>query len=196
MRVRRGLEVDAPADTAWRALLDVRGLAHALSGGTVQDRPADGAWRAAFGGFAATVRVLDVDDDERVTSVHVQARRVGGGGALAATAELRAAPDGAATRVAVDADVQLAGDGLTADDVERGADALLDDLARALASEPPSRRDEAPALAPVPRVDLAHAPERERAALPDRWRALLERVLLVAAGVVAGLAVARLGRRR
>jgi hypothetical protein len=116
--------------------------------------------------YAGAVRLIDVDDDERVVGAHAQARRLRGWGGVTAAITARAAERGG---FALDAEVQLSGEA-----TEEAGDALLEALrARLLAARP------SPADDPAWRRRLA-----ARAALA------------VALGAAAGLAGAALSRRR
>jgi carbon monoxide dehydrogenase subunit G len=176
VRISRELRVDAPAERAWRALLDVPQLAGALGEADVDPRPVDGGWRGTLHGFAGTARVLDVDDDEHRVSLHLQGRRPDAGRAVAATVALLTAGEDGATRVAVEADVTVTGDAPGGAELEAATAALLDRLAGALAGElevspttaatpappdaapfEPGRESSAPA-APAPPAAAAPAP--------------------------------------
>ncbi|MEA2381618.1 MAG: hypothetical protein QOH72_1589 [Solirubrobacteraceae bacterium] len=75
-----------------------------LFGGGARDWPIH--FEAAGATYAGTVRVIDVDEDERVAGVHAQARALRGWAGV--TAAVAARPDDRGG-YALDADVQLSG---------------------------------------------------------------------------------------
>jgi hypothetical protein len=107
-----------------------------VAGAAVSETHSRPAWtgplRFEAGGatYAGAVRLVDVDEDERVIGVHAQARATRGWGGVAADIVLR--PDG--TR---DADVRLSG---AADDAVR--EALLDAVGEQMATAGPSLADD------------------------------------------------------
>ncbi len=181
VRGTREVAVDAPAQDAWQA----------LSAGAW-----DGPIRLVVGtvGYAGTVTVVDVDEDDRSVGCHVQARGREGWAGVAAVLELR--PAGAGGGVSIEGDVEVVGG---AD--ERAADALLDELAervrRALAGRPPAPAGPPAAVGPPAAAPADPAPPVSPADDPAWRRRLAARAAAaVAVGAAAGLAIARRGRGR
>jgi carbon monoxide dehydrogenase subunit G len=166
--IEREVHTGAPADLAWAAL-------------------AGGAWagplrlRAGGADYAGTLRLVDVDEDERRVSGRAQARQTGGWGGLSAAFEVRPAGDGAAGALAIAAGGALA---IAADPRLSGeaggdvAEALVDELAARLVHA-------AEELLPSPADDPAF-----------RRRLAARAALAVAVGAAVGLAGAAWGRRR
>lgn len=117
MKLSNEFEVAAPVEETWRALLDVPRVARALPGATIEPEPADGAYRgsmktklgAVTAEYSGTARLQDVDEDERSASFRVEARERRGQGTAAATITSRLAGEGSSTRVTVETELEVTG---------------------------------------------------------------------------------------
>jgi hypothetical protein len=178
VRRARHLRLDASPELMWAVL-------------------AAGAWSGPIGfgdagaQYAGFVRLVEVDEDERVVGCHAQARLIGGWGGVTATAKGRWGRD----RVMLDAEVHTSGDATNdAGDALVGALAARVEHAIREAGEP-SRPHASAAIRPAPgdRPPQASSPADDPA-----WRRRLaaRAALAVAVGAAAGLVGARLGRRR
>jgi hypothetical protein len=142
----------------------------------------DGLTSGAWGGpirfevdgdeYAGTVRLVDVDEDERRVTIHGQARRVGGWGGVTVSFEARPAGERSHAALAIDGDAVFAGA------ADRAA-------AAALAEELEARIDMAAGFVPSPADDPAF-----------RRKLAARAALAVAVGAAAGFAGAAWGRRR
>ena len=194
MRLRNELEVGAPLERTWKTLLDVPRVARALPGATIGPQAEGGAWRGTMKvklgpvttEYAGTVRIQDVDEDDRVASYRVEGREARGQGSAAATITTRLGTVGGATRVVVETDMQVTGRqaqlgrGL----MEEVAGAILGDFAGGLERE--LRGDAAPDGGGGEALDVSRAVRGP----------VLERAGLVLAGLIAGLALGRWVWRR
>jgi carbon monoxide dehydrogenase subunit G len=130
VRLAHAVDVAAPLQRIWDALLDLPRLGRALASARVDDA-VDGAHRARLWigdrEHRGTIRLVDADDDERVATLRVL------GGRVAATVTVRASGNGEVARIAVEADVDPEPE--NADDAGQALATLLDDLAGGLARE-------------------------------------------------------------
>jgi uncharacterized protein len=140
MRLRNEVLIGAPPERTWETLLDVPGLARALPGASLERETEGGAWRGRLHAYAVTVRILDVDDDDRVVSFRVEGRETGGPATAAATISARLGTAGDETRVVVETDLRAAGRRLDRSATEDAAGMLLGALARRLEAESRGRR--------------------------------------------------------
>lgn len=217
MRVEREFTVAAPLARAWEQLVDGDALAACVPGAQMPgtgDAPRDGrellvALNGSGPRFRATLRAVDADEDERVTTLRLAGREIGGTGLARGTVRTRLASADGRTRVSLRADLELTGRVPGDDIVERAADTLLGEFAerleqgmldRARRPEPtpapdgaPLRADETSARAPgSPEPDPASASALERALAAPAARAGAGAGLLV---LVLALLRAVLGRR-
>jgi uncharacterized protein len=176
MRVSTEADVAAPLQRTWATLLDLPRVARALPDATIAAETIDGAHRASTSRYAGSVRLQDVDDDERVATFYAQGHATGGPGVAAATISAHLTERGGATRVVLDADVRVTGRPPLAEDVAAALGALAAGLER-------EAIEAAPALAPL---------ELGGAAL----QSVVERAAVVAAGLAIGVLVYRAARRR
>ena len=99
-------------DRVWSALLDVPRVAAAL-GATVGEQTEAGVWRGTVrlgtAEYAGSVRLQEVDEDERVAVYRVEGHEAGGPGSAAATITARSAEG----RLAVATELQATGRPLT-----------------------------------------------------------------------------------
>jgi uncharacterized protein len=194
VRLRNEVEVAAPLERIWPTLLDVPRVARALPGAAIDPDPVDGAWRGTMtvrlgpvvAEYAGTVRLADVDEDDRVAGYHVQGREVNGQGTAAATITGRVVAAGDATELVVETDLRVTGRQaqLGHGIMEDLAAAVLADFAGRLEDEVLGRRG-ANAGAPDA-LDVGRA----------AWRPLLARAGFVLGGLAAGLALGRVVWRR
>jgi carbon monoxide dehydrogenase subunit G len=194
MRLRNELEVGAPLERTWKTLLDVPRVARALPGATIDPQAEGGAWRGTMKvklgpvttEYAGTVRIQDVDEDDRVASYRVEGREARGQGSAAATITTRLGTADGATRVVVETDMQVTGRqaqlgrGL----MEEVAGAILGDFVGRLERE--LRGEAAPDEVGGEPLDVSRAVRGP----------VLERAGLVLAGLIAGLALGRWVWRR
>jgi uncharacterized protein len=140
MRLRSEILIGAPLERTWDALLDVSRLGRALPGASIEPAAEGGAWRGRLHAYTCTVRIQDVDDDDRVVSFRVEGRETGGPGTAAATITARLAAADGGTRMVVETDLRAAGRRLDRTAMEDAAGTLLGALAGRLAGEPRGRR--------------------------------------------------------
>ena len=144
MRLTSELGVDAPVERTWAALLEAD--------------PPDGAWRGILNGYAGSVHLDDVDEDERAAGFYAQGRELRGDGLASARVTARLAGDAAGTRVLVETDLHLAGRAaeLEPSALQEATDTLLGRLVAQLEQTLTAPAPEPPAPAPEP---VAPAPE-------------------------------------
>jgi uncharacterized protein len=194
MKLRNEFEVSIPVERTWETLLDVPRVARALPGATIEPAGEGGVWRGSMKvklgpvmtEYTGTARLQDVDDDERRAGYRVEGREARGQGTAAATITAQVASADGGTRVTVETEMSVTGRqaqlgrGL----MEQVAGAMLDDFAGRLERE--LRGEAAPADRSERALDVGAAIRGP----------LLERALLVGAGMLAGLALGRVVWRR
>lgn len=193
MKLRNEFDVGAPPERTWATLLEVPRVARALPGATIDPEPEGGAWRGTMKiklgpvttEYVGSARVQDVDEDDRVASYRVEGREIRGQGSAAATITTRLSDQGGGTHVVVETDMQVTG---RQAQLGRG---LMEDVAGAILGEFAGRLE---------RELRGEGAPGEAEAVLDVGAAvrgpLLERVGLVLAGVLAGLALGRMAWRR
>jgi hypothetical protein len=202
VRLTSELAVDAPLERTWAALLEAD--------------PPGGAWRGILNGYAGSVHLDDVDEDERAAGFYAQGRELRGDGLASARVTARLAGDAASTRVLVETDLHLAGRAaeLDRDALQEATDTLLSRLVsqlehtlaassepRSPAPEPPAPPAEPPpAEPPAPPAEPSTPPEPSPPAVAPSSRKLdllvavdkvAERALLLVVGAFLGLLLGR-----
>jgi carbon monoxide dehydrogenase subunit G len=129
MRLRHEFLIGAPLDRIWDALVDVPLLAGALPGASIESGAEGGAWRGRLRAYTGTVRIQDVDDDDRVVSFRLEGRETGGPANVAATITARLAAVEDRTRVVVETDLRATGRRLDHSAMEDAVGTVLDGLA-------------------------------------------------------------------
>jgi uncharacterized protein len=195
VRLSNEFEIGVPLERVWATLLDLPRVAGALPGATIDPVAEGGAWRGGMRvklgpvttDYTGTARVQDADEDDRVVAFRVEGRELHGQGSAAATITARLAAAGDGTAVAVDTDLRVTG---RQAQLGRG---LMEDVAGAVLGEFAGRLErELRGEAPPSDVEPAGALDVGAAARG----ALLERAVLVLAGLVAGFALGRVVWRR
>ena len=199
LKLTNELQVAAPVGQTWRTLLDVPRVARALPGATIDPDPGDGAYRGRMKvtlgpvttEYAGTVRLAEVDEDEQTVAYHVQARELRGQGSAAATIACRVQPHEDGTRLIVRTDLQVTGR------QAQFAHGIMEDVAGAILTEFAARLERE-----ILGVESAEAGGGAEAFDVGAavYRPLLERGVILAAGVVLGvglgLGLGRVLRRR
>lgn len=145
MRFDNEFTVDAELEAAWPVLLDLPRVARCLPGATITpDAHADvyrGQMKIKLGpivsNYAGTVRILSVDEDERVVVVDVDGQEAKGQGMASATITNRLRADGGRTHVSVVTELSMSGAHaqLGRGVMESVANAMLRQFAQRLAEE-------------------------------------------------------------
>jgi carbon monoxide dehydrogenase subunit G len=199
MKLTNEFEVAVPVERTWGTLLDVPRVARALPGATIEPDAGDGAWRGTMklklgpvtAEYAGTARLQDVDEDDRVASFHVQGREARGQGTAAATITSRLAPAGEGTRVVVETDLQVTG---RQAQLGRG---IMEDVAGAILREFATRLERELRGEPGRGGEVAEAGADEALDVGAAvYRPLLERGAYALAGLLVGLVLGRVVRRR
>jgi carbon monoxide dehydrogenase subunit G len=194
LKLTNELQVAAPVGQTWRTLLDVPRVARALPGATIDPDPGDGAYRGRMRvtlgpvttEYAGTVRLAEVDEDEQTVAYHVQARELRGQGSAAATIACRVQPQQDGTRLIVQTDLQVTGR------QAQFAHGIMEDVAAAILTEFAARLERE--ILGVGSAEAGGGSEAFDAGAAV-YRPLLERGLILAAGVVLGVGLGlRLGR--
>jgi uncharacterized protein len=189
MKLRNEFDVGVPLDRTWATLLDVPRVARALPGATIEPEPEAGAFRGAMKvklgpvttEYAGSARLLDVDEDEHVAGYRVEGRELRGQGTATARITARAASRNGGTHVVVETDVQVTG---RQAQLGRG---LMEDVAATVLDDFAGRLERAL------RGEVLDGDEVLDVGTAVRGP-LLERAALVLAGVLAGIALDRIGR--
>jgi len=136
VRLERNFSVVAPAGRVWRYLMDVDAIARCVPGADLRALDGEKAYEGTvtIGGIAlrGTLRAIDADEDERLSSFAVEAREAGGVAIGAGTVRGRVGPAKGATLVALSADLKLTGVRVTAEVVEHVGTEFLEGFARQL----------------------------------------------------------------
>lgn len=117
LKLQNEFTVAAPLDTTWSALLDIERVARCMPGATIEPGAEDGVHRGTMKvrlgpmtvAYQGTVRLAEVDVDDHVCLLDVQAREHRGQGTAAAAITNRLIPEGDATRVVVETDLAITG---------------------------------------------------------------------------------------
>src|SRR4051794_5614985 len=206
MKLQNDFVVDAPLDQTWATLLDIQRVAQCLPGARVEPGGDDGVHRGEMQlrlgpmtlAYKGTARMAEVEEDEHVATIEVQAKELKGQGTASARIRNRLEPSGGATHVVVETDLNITGRpaqfgrGI----MEDVAGKMLGDFAKRLETEvlsgnghPPG---EAAAAAPAgePAPQASSAPPPPKSAPPQAEALDLGGVLL---GPVAKRAAAGVG---
>jgi uncharacterized protein len=186
LKLTNELAVAAPMGQTWRTLLDVPRVVRALPGATIDPDPADGAYRGRMKvtlgpvstEYAGTVRLAEVDEDERTVAFHVQAREVRGQGSAAATIACRLQSQAGGTRMIVQTDLQVTGR------QAQFARGIMEEVAAAILTEFAARLEREILGLPSAEADGGGESFDVGAAV---YRPLLERGGILAAGVALGV---------
>jgi carbon monoxide dehydrogenase subunit G len=109
--------VAAEADTVWRALLDMEGVAGCLPGATIeatdQENHYSGSMRVKIGpmtvAYQGTATLTEVDDEARRAVISLRAREAKGQGTALATITNLVEESGGGTRVRAETDLKITG---------------------------------------------------------------------------------------
>jgi carbon monoxide dehydrogenase subunit G len=186
LKLTNELQVAAPVAQTWRTLLDVPRVARALPGSTIDPDPGDGAYRGRMTvtlgpvstEYAGTVRLAEVDEDERTVVFQVQAREVRGQGSAAATIACRLQSQAGGTRLIVQTDLQVTGR------QAQFARGIMEDVAAAILTEFAARLERE--ILGVPSAEAEGGGEAFDLGAAI-YRPLLERGGILAAGVALGV---------
>jgi uncharacterized protein len=153
MKLRNEVFVPAPLEQTWPLLLDVPRMMRALPGATVESDGAEGVYRGALKvrlgpvamEYEGSARLVDVDEDEHLASLHVEGRERRGHGGAAATITNRLVPEEGGTRLVVETDLAVTGRAAQfgRDLMEDVAGNLLEQFARGLEAALAGRDEEA-----------------------------------------------------
>jgi carbon monoxide dehydrogenase subunit G len=193
MKLTDELRVNAALAQAWPLLLDVPRVAQALPGASIEADPVQGEYRGQMkvklgpvtAEYHGVARLQDVDDDEHVASFRVHGREARGQGTAEATITIRAREEAGTTRVHVDTQLDVTG---RQAQLGRG---IMEEVASGVLREFAARLERA-MTGPT---DVGPAEDVFDAGAAA-YRPLLERAAILLAGVIAGLALGRLRRRR
>jgi carbon monoxide dehydrogenase subunit G len=195
MKLVSELQLGAPVQETWRALVDVPRVAQALPGATIEPGPVDGAYRGrikiklgpVITEYTGLARLQDVDDDDHVASFHVHGREAHGQGSAEATITISCSGDAIGTRLRVETDLQVTG---RQAQLGRG---IMEDVATRVLAEFAARLERALVSAEAAEDDGGgEVFDAGRAG----WRPLMERAAIALAGVLVGLALGRVVWRR
>jgi carbon monoxide dehydrogenase subunit G len=199
VRLTDELSIDARLEEVWPILLDVPTVARALPGASIEAEPVQGEYRGQMkvklgpvtAEYSGVARLQDVDDDRHLASFRVLGREARGQGTAEATITIDARADGGTTRVQVETELGITGRQaqLGRGIMEEVAAGLLREFADHLQLTITAQTD-GPESAPGARdKDVFDA-----GAIV--YRPLLERVAILATGVLVGLGLGRLAWRR
>lgn len=118
MKLENSFTVAAPLEKTWETLLDIERVATCLPGATIESGGSDGVYHGKMKmklgpmvvDYRGTARFQDIDEDEHVASIAVQAREAKGQGTAAAVISnsLEPTPDGG-TKVTAVTDLKITG---------------------------------------------------------------------------------------
>lgn len=116
MQIKDSFRVDRPIETTWETLLDIERIAPALPGAELQEVEGDefrGVVKVKVGPITAQYKgsatLAEVDEETRRVVIDASGRDSRGQGNAKATIGVAMSPDGDATRVEIDSDVQITG---------------------------------------------------------------------------------------
>jgi uncharacterized protein len=197
--------VAAPLERTWQTLLDVERVAGCLPGASIEPVGEDGMYRGSIRikvgpvsmSYSGTVRLADVDADERVASFDARAKETKGTGTAAAVIRNRLEPAGEGTHVVVETDLNVTG---RAAQFGRG---LMEDVAARMLGDFAGRLEQLVLEGP-PTAEAAPAEPEPAPAAPQEESFDVGGVLLrgygeqiaIAGGLLAVLLLLVLGRRR
>jgi carbon monoxide dehydrogenase subunit G len=159
MRVEREFTVGAPLERAWPALSDIGVIAGCIPGAELRqvDDVFTGRVELAANGSRmlcdATMRAVDLDDDEHVVTALIHARQVDGPAIGSATVRSRCEARDGSTHVVLTAEILSSGYQAPAGTVASGAGELLSkaaELLRQRALESPRATPSPPSAEPSP----------------------------------------------
>lgn len=204
MKLETEFTVGAPLDRAWRALSDVGVFAASIPGAQLQASDDVYSGQLEIPSHdepivcETTVRSIDSDQDEHVTTILLHARQVGGPGIGSATVRSRCEAAGDETHVVLSAEVRSSGHEVQADALEQAAREILAKAAerlgeRATAPPPPPTAPRSGAGRPADAAGGAVASTGSPAVTKG-----LARGAALAGGALVAVALVRrvLGRRR
>jgi uncharacterized protein len=117
MKLQNEFTVAAAVDRTWDTLLDVERVAACLPGASIEPVGEDGTYRGNMKlkvgpvtmAYSGTVRLADVDVDERVASFDARAKETKGTGTAAAVIRNRLQPQDGGTKVLVETELNVTG---------------------------------------------------------------------------------------
>ena len=117
MELKNEFEVRAPAERAWPLLLDVASIAGCVPGGELVEKLDDRSFKGRISvklgpvvmAFEGVARFTEIDDVGRRTRVEARGSDKKGRGTAQANVVMQLVPNGAATKVSIITDLQLAG---------------------------------------------------------------------------------------
>jgi carbon monoxide dehydrogenase subunit G len=212
LKLQNEFVVNAPLESTWATLLDIRRVSRCLPGAALEPDEGDGSYRGSMKiklgpvttEYRGVARLEDVDEDAHAASFHIQGKETKGHGTARATIHNRLVPENGATKVIVDTEVAVTGrpaqfgrgimQDVAAKLLDEFAGKLEEEILRAPAEPAGPGAREAPAEA-LPRAE----PEAAEPAALDLGSAVLRPVairLAVAGGVVVAALVVLALRRR
>lgn len=204
MKLTEDLRIDAALGDVWPLLLDVPRVAQSLPGASIDPEPVQGEYRGRLkiklgpvtAQYTGVARLEEVDDDDHLAVFRVAGREARGQGTAEATIAISAGPDGGATRLRVETALDVTG---RQAQLGRG---IMEEVAAGVLREFASRLERAVTAGPAE----AEAGARPGPAAADEddffdagaavYRPLIERGVILLAGVAAGLAIGRAVWRR
>ncbi|HXY93970.1 MAG TPA: SRPBCC family protein [Acidimicrobiia bacterium] len=226
MKIEDEFRVDVPVEEAWKVLLDVERIAPCMPGAQLQEIEGDeyrGIVKVKVGPITAqykgAARIVEADEGAHKLVLKAEGRDTRGQGNASATVTATLTPDGSATVVHIDTDLNITGKvaqfgrgvmadvsskllGQFADNLER--DVLSGDGASAAAgvsagaaSSTPATESTAAEPASTTGARTIDAPEAEPVDLLDTaGNAVAKRVIPIVIAIVALLTLRSLRRRR
>jgi carbon monoxide dehydrogenase subunit G len=117
LKLQNEFVVNAPLETTWATLLDIRRVSKCLPGAALEPDEGDGSYRGSMKiklgpvsiEYRGVARLDEVDEDAHEASFHVQGKETKGHGTASATIHNRLIPQNGSTKVIVDTDVAVTG---------------------------------------------------------------------------------------
>ncbi len=195
MKLTDELSIAAPLSKTWPVLLDVPTVARALPGAAIDDTAEQGEYRGRMkvklgpvtAEYTGVARLQEVDDDMHVAGYHVVGREARGQGSAEATITIAARDDRGGTHLRVQTELAVTG---RQAQLGRG---VMEEVATGVLKEFVGR------LEGTITGDGAGAPEGGEDVFDAGaavYRPLLERAAILLAGVMIGLGLGRVVRRR
>lgn len=205
--------VGADAETVWRQLLDMEGVASCLPGATIEAADADGSYNGSMKvrigpmtvDYRGSATFAEVDEDARTATISLRAREAKGQGTAMATIRNRVEEADGGTRVVAETDLRVTGPqaqfgrGVMEDVGGRVLADFADRLERKISGESAAAEGDEPGEATWPGAGAPPAGGADGdsdaldlgALVSDSFRERYARPALIAAGVLLALALLR-----
>lgn len=117
LHIANSFEVRVPVEDVWPALLDIERVAGYLPGATIEPGEEEGTYKGAMSiklgpvkvGYSGTVRLVEVDEENRRAVMDIKAREKRGQGGVGARIVNQLVEQNGGTRVEVDTELQISG---------------------------------------------------------------------------------------